>query len=140
MNLRFSRLELLYKLRRFSRKVEQTFLVVPFWRNGFIWAGIMSILCITVIITVLVGKYYELLPPDIPLLYDTASDVWLSYPKMFTFAIPIALVTTGIIIIQVLQKVYYMNKKMTLMICIIISGIYFLALIAVNEIIVLQIS
>jgi len=135
LNLKFSRLEFLYKLKRINRRIEKNFTVLPFWRNGMIWAAIAFIIGITTIITLTIARKYSALPPEVPLIYDTVSEKWQSFPKMFFFAVPIALIVIGIIIIQLLQKVYYMNKRLTLMICLIICMIYLLSLLAVNEII-----
>lgn len=140
LNLRFSRLEFLFKVKRMNRRIEKNFTVLPFWRNGLIWTAIASIIGITTIITLTIAKKYGDLPPEVPLIYDTVLEKWQSYPKMFFFSIPIILIVIGIIIIQLLQRVYYMNKKLTIMICIIISVVYMLSLLAVNEIILFSTS
>lgn len=137
LNLKFSRLELFYKLKRASTRIEKNFVALPFWRNGLIWSTITAIVGITIITTVLIGKNYLDLPQQVPLIYDLLESKWKSYPKIFFFFVPLMLISFGIINIQFLQKVYYMNKNLALMICLVLTISYFLGLIAVNEILII---
>lgn len=140
LDLPSSRIEILYKFKRVFRQIEKNFTAVPFWRNGLIWSAITTIIGVTIIITVLIGKFYSNLPPEVPLVYNTLEEKWENYPKIFLFAVPIMLILLGILNIRLLQKVYYMNKKLTLMICLLITITYILELIAVNEILVISTS
>jgi len=135
--LKFSRLEFLYKFKRTSRQIEKQFTALPFWRNGLIWLAIASIIGVTITSTLMIGKHYLDLPHRIPLIYDTLEGKWKNFPKIYFFFAPLIFVLIGIINIQILQKIYYMNKKLTLMICILITVTYSLGLIAVNEILIL---
>ena len=135
--LKPSRFELFYKFKRLTTQVEKSFTVLPFWRNGLIWMAISTIIGITIITTLIIGKSYLKLPEQVPLIYDTLEEDWQSFPKIYFFGVPLILVLIGILNIQLLQKVYYMNKKLTLMICILITLTYFLGLAAVNEILII---
>lgn len=137
LELKFSRFEIFYRIRRFSRQIEKQFTALPFWRNGLIWLAIGSIVGVTIITTLIIGKHYLNLPQEVPIIYNTLEGNWKSYPKIFLFFVPLVFVLVGILNIQILQRAYYMNKKLTLMICFLISVTYFLGLIAVNEIIII---
>ena len=137
MGLRYSRLEFLYKLKRMARRVEKDYTVLPFWQNALIWAAIISVFCVSIIAFILIRKNYSSLPPEIPLIFDLQEENWKSYPKVYIFSVPVVLILTGFINIQVLKKVYYMNKNMTLMICFLIVLTSLLSLAALNEIILL---
>lgn len=140
LNLKFSRFEVFYALIRRAKSIEKRFTVLPFWRGGLIWTAIISIFAITFITIILVLNNYDNLPPNIPLIYDTIEERWESYPKLYILSIPSLLAVLGIINIKFLQKVYYMNKRLTLMVCLLLTIIYFLGLIGINEIISLSTS
>lgn len=140
LGLKFSQLELFYKFKRFAAQVEKNFTALPFWRNGIIWISIVTIIGVTIISTLLISKHYLDLPEDIPLIYDTLEAKWKSFPKFFFFSVPLILIIIGICNLQILTKVYYMNKRLTLMICLVLTASYFLVLIAVNEILIISTS
>lgn len=137
MGLKYSRFEFLFKLKRLARQVEKNYTVLPFWQNGYIWAAISSIFGVTAIVMILIISRFADLPPEIPLVYDIQEENWQSYPKIFMFLIPASLLILGILNIQILRKTYYMNKRLTLMICLIITISSFLTLVASREIILL---
>ena len=101
---------------------------------------ILSALFISIITLAMIFKHYSELPPEIPLLYNSSEEKWDLLPKMYIFSIPAAYFVLGFINIQVLRQAYYMNKKMTLMICFSMTILYLLGLLAANEIITLSIS
>jgi len=138
LELSYTRFEIIYKILRFGRYIEKMFTVLPFWRNGFIWLAITSSLGISIISTLLISKYFSDLPEEVPLLYNTTEETWKRFPKIYLYGIPLVFLFFGIISIQLLQRVYYMNKKMTLMICSLIPITYFLGLIALNEILTIS--
>jgi len=135
--LKFSRLEVFYKFKRLASRIEKNFTVLPFWKSGLIWLAITSMIGITIITTLIIGKNYLRLPQSIPLLYSAIERDWRSVPKIFLFSIPLLSIILGIINIQLLQKVYYMNKRLTLTICVILTVTYFLEFLAVNEILII---
>lgn len=137
MGLKYSKFEFLFKLKRLARQVERNYTVLPFWQNGYIWAAISSIFGVTAIILVLIISRFSELPPEVPLLYDIQEENWESYPRIFMLLIPAALLVLGMINIQILRKTYYMNKRLTLMICLIITISSLLTLVASREIILL---
>jgi len=140
LDLPSSKIEFFFKLKRKFKRVEENFTAIPFWRNGLIWATITTVISVSIITTILIGKYYDKLPPDVPIIYDTYNERWDSYPKIFIFSIPVLLIVLGFLNVRLLQRVYFMNKKLTLMICIIMTGLYIFELIAVNEILLICIS
>jgi hypothetical protein len=135
-----SKRELLYRFKRWVRKVERDFTVLPFWRNGYIWILIISILSVSIINTLLIAKKYSLLPPEVPILYITEVQKWQSFPRIFLFMVPLALFLIGVVNIRLLQRAYYMNKRLTQMICLLLAVAYILELIGVNELILLSIK
>ncbi|MBU0976518.1 MAG: hypothetical protein ABIE03_00790 [Patescibacteria group bacterium] len=137
IGLRYSRFEILFKLKRLARKVEKNYTVLPFWQNGFIWAAISSVFGVSAIILMVIIRKLEMLPPEIPLLYDIEEESWQSYPKALLFVIPAGLLFLGIVNIQILRKTYYMNKRLTLMICLLVTVLSMLTLVATREILML---
>ena len=138
LELKYSRLEPFYKIKRFSKNIEKTFTVIPFWRNGVIWAAITSIAASCVLLMVMNTKYYHRLPPQIPLIFDIQSGQWQSVPKIFIWTVPFIVGALGIANLHILRKVYYMNKSMTLMICILLVISCFLSVISINEIFIIS--
>jgi len=134
MELSHSRIEILYKLKRLATSVEKQFTAVPIWRNVLMWIAVSSTIGISIIITLLVNRHYNQLPPEVPILYDSYNESWDSYPRVFLFTVPLVLLVFGLLSIRMLQKVYYMNKKLTLMICALITISYIFEYIAVSEI------
>ena len=140
LKLGYSKAEILYKLKRLASNVEKNFTALPFWRNGLIWAKIISVFSVSVISLLLIGKSYSKLPPQIPLVYNTQEEEWKLIPKIFVFTVPFGFLMLGVANIQLLRRVYYMNKKLTLMICFTITITYLLGLLAVNEILLISTS
>ncbi len=139
LGIKHSKLEFFYKLKRLASNIEKKYTVLPFWQNGFIWLSIISTIGFPTLIFIQIAKSYSKLPPDIPFIYNTQLDKWKSVPRITTFLLPITLFILGLVNIRYLQKVYYMNKRMTLMICFMSSILYMLEYLAINEIIVLSI-
>lgn len=137
MDLKSSRFELYYKLKRMVSRIEKNYTLLPFWRNALIWAAIMSVISVSIISTVMIFKSYSGLPTRVPLIYNAVDEGWESYPKIYLYVIPLLLFAVGIVNIRILQKVYYMNKKLTLMICMLITVLYLIELVALNHILLL---
>jgi len=135
MELSHSKFELFYKLRRFAKNVEKQFTAIPIWRNALMWIAVSSTIGISIIVTLMVNRHYNDLPPDIPIIYDTFNERWISYSKVFLFAVPLSILVVGLLNIHILKKVYYMNKKLTLMICGLMTIAFIFEFIAINEVI-----
>jgi uncharacterized membrane protein YqhA len=140
LGLSFSRFEIFYKIKRKLREVEKNFTVLPFWQNGWIWASISTMIGITIISTLLIGKFYSQLPPEVPIVFIPEEEKWMNLPRLSLFTVPLILIIVGIINIYILQKVYYMNKRLTLMICLILVITYILELVGINEILIISTS
>lgn len=134
MKLSHSKIELFYKLKRIARDIEKQFTAIPIWRNILMWIAVSSTIGISIIITLMVNKSYNQLPPEIPIIYDSFNERWDNYPRVFLFAVPLTLLTIGLLNIRMLQKVYYMNKKLTQMMCILITISFIFEFIAISEI------
>ncbi len=134
MELSHSKIELFYKLKRIAKNVEKQFTAIPIWRNILMWIAVSSTIGISIIITLMVNKSYSKLPPEIPIIYDTFNERWNNYPRVFLFAVPLTLLIIGLLNIRMLQKVYYMNKKLTLMICALITISYIFEFLAISEV------
>ncbi len=139
LELKYSRLEALYKFKRFSKEIEKTFTVLPFWSNGIIWAAIISIATTCVLIMLMNMSYYHKLPPQIPFIYNIPKAEWQAVPKIFIWAVPFILGLLGAINLHFLRKAYYMNKNMALTICIFLVIASFLIVFSVNEIFIISI-
>ncbi|MBN2016109.1 hypothetical protein JW766_04730 [Candidatus Dojkabacteria bacterium] len=135
-----SKFALFPRFKLLTRQIEKNFIVLPFWRNGYIWAAIISIIATNIAVIIFISRFYPKLPPEVPLIYDTVNERWDSFPRAFLYLIPIVLVIFGFLNIRLLQKVYYMNKRLTLMISLLIAVIFFLELIAVNELLIISTS
>jgi hypothetical protein len=140
LELQYSRFELFYKIKRFARKLEKQFTVLPFWRHGTIWVVIMTIVGISGIWILLLQKYYSDLPPEITLIYDVTTNKWRSFPRIYSFVIPVILLVVGFLAINTLWRTYYMNKRLTMMIGFVIILSYILFFIALNQILILNLS
>ncbi|MDD3647792.1 MAG: hypothetical protein PHS44_04830 [Candidatus Dojkabacteria bacterium] len=138
INLRYSKFEFIYKLKRLARKVEKNYTVLPFWQNGLIWTAIFSVFGVSSIIIMMLIKRYHQLPNEVPLIYDIENESWRSFQKILLYTIPGGLLILGILNIQVLRKTYYMNKRLTLMICLLLTVLSFLTLVATTEIMMLS--
>lgn len=134
MKLSHSKIELFYKLKRIAKGVEKQFTAIPIWRNILMWIAVSSTIGISIIITLMVNRCYSELPPEIPIVYDTFNDRWDNYPRVFLFAVPLVLLIIGLLNIRMLQKVYYMNKKLTLMICALVTISFVFEFIAISEV------
>lgn len=139
LELKYSKLEPLYKFKRFSQGIEKKFTVLPFWRNGIIWLTICTISATFILLMAINIKYYYKLPPQIPLLYDIQNERWTSYSKIFVWTIPFLVGFLGLLNLQFLRKVYYMNKDMTLAICLFLAAACVLVVLSVNELYIVSI-
>ena len=139
MSLKYSKLEFFYKFLRKTRNIEKNFLALPFWKNAALWAMILSASSTTILSVLLIRKNYNYIPPEIPMIYNSREGIWLNMPKLFIWAFPSGIAILGFINVQLLKKVYYMHKRLTLTICFMLAIIYIMGIIGLNQIINLSI-
>ncbi len=135
-----SRKEVFYKLKRKISSVEKKFTAIPFWQNWVIWINIASVIGISLITFLLILRHFSDLTPKVPMIFDTYNEKYHIISKAYLFLIPVVLVIGGFINVKLLQRTYYMNKRLVLMMGIISTLAYVLSLIAVNQILILSLS
>jgi len=137
LGLRFSKLESFYKILRLRTKIEKTFTAIPFWKNGVLWLLIITMASTIILSVIHIYSNYKSMTPEIPITWNTQKADWESTPKILIWIFPVFLVILGIVNIYFLKYSYYMNKKLNLMICFILSILFILSYLALNQIILI---
>lgn len=138
LGMHSGRFEIFYKVKRCITNIEKRFLALPQWRNGFIWTAIVTMVASTILNGLALAMHYTQLPDEIPLVFSYHNNAWELYPKEYILAVPVVMTVIALITIRIVQNTYYMNKKLTQMICIIFTVSYILEFIGINEIIILS--
>ena len=139
LGLKHSKFEFIYKFKRIVRDVEKDFTALPLWRGELVWIAIVFMIFTSIVTTILIKNSYDKLPPYVPILYNISEESWYTFPKVYLFMIPFIILILGILNINYFKKVYYMNKKLSGMICIILIIVYVFEVIAVKELVNLNV-
>ncbi len=99
--------------------------IIPYWRSFFFVAALMSSITNALIISYVLYRYYTVLPADIPLFYNQASQNWQNLGKSTLIALPIILIVFAIITSIYSAKIFHFDRRLVLMlnISIIIANI-----------------
>ena len=138
LGLHFPKFGSLNKFKQITWDIEKKFTVLPFWRNGILWTYIISYFGFSILSGLQILKLNSKISPKVPLLYDVQKESWMIFPKEFIWLFPVLILAAGFVNTSILKRSYYMNKNMTIMICILLTIGNFLAWISLNEILMLS--
>lgn len=112
LDIKESKFDWFYSIRRKVTEVEAVAEAIPYWRNFSAVAALMSSIAFIGIITYLILSFYDILPPEIPLIYSQAGKSWDLIEKEFLPVIPVFLGVLLILTIRFNISSYSFDRRL----------------------------
>lgn len=112
LDIRDSKLEPIYKIKRAVTNLEKKAEVMPFWRNGVTIITLVVSTFSVVIISFIVYYFFPKLPIEAPLFYDQTANQWNLYDKSLYLGFP--LVYAGLLVLawRLIYMVFPFDRRL----------------------------
>ncbi|MBN1915939.1 hypothetical protein JW796_03030 [Candidatus Dojkabacteria bacterium] len=112
LDIKDSKLEPIYKIKRVVTRLEKKAEVMPFWRSGITIIALVVSTFSIVIITFVIYYFFPRLPISLPLFYNQTTDHWNLYDKSLYLGFP--LVYTGLLIMtwRIIYMVFPFDRRL----------------------------